>query len=571
MVIPRLLTWLDASPLHFGLLAWAGFLALLAAAVLPMADQGKRGGAWWNRPWLFGAAIVLCTVAFHWPSVLDNQELGDPDESQLTAAGITLGHDPLYFRSVDGATCGPVGEIPLGALASLGVRMDYRVAHAAALALSLAAVLATWLTLRHLFGESAGRLGILPLATAFAFFDFNQFLHYSTEQCPAALVAIACLCMARAWDPSGRLERTRWLAVCGVALGAVPFAKLQGGPIALYVALGVTILVAATGSALGRSRMRAVGFLAAGCLLVPAVLLLGIWQWGQFGEFQRSYLQANVLYLSGRLFPWSGAPAHFYTLVHLASGLEAFLLPSLIVAGLMVLWVRPDLRLWKHRFAIFSLLLVLVSTASAMAPGRNVFHYLHFVFFPAALCMGCFFGVVWDSLGVGGFPAGKRPWLPPALALLVIGVGVVPLVAWRIRAPYPYAGLYTAGRSVLAIPEAAREVMRHSRTSDGLAIWGWTPHLWVETGMWQATRDGNTIRQVEAGALQDTFLRRFHNDLVRNRPPVFVDSVGPGNFMADRASGGHEHYPAIRDYIASQYRLVREIDGMRIYVRRDLP
>src|SRR5579863_5947381 len=117
---------------------------MVLAAALPLCAGRGRPGAWWLGPGWFCAAVLLCAACFHWPSVMDNRELGDPDESQLASAAITLGHDPLYYRSVDGATCGPVDELPLGALAALGVRVDYRLAHAVAMALSLAALLATW-------------------------------------------------------------------------------------------------------------------------------------------------------------------------------------------------------------------------------------------------------------------------------------------------------------------------------------------------------------------------------------------------------------------------------------------
>jgi hypothetical protein len=518
---------------------------------------------------LFGAAVLLCAAAFHWPSVLYDRELGDPDESQLMAAAITLAHDPLYYRSVDGATCGPVDEMPLAALATLGVHIDYKVAHAVALGFLLVGVFATWLTLRHLFGDGVGRLAILPLATMVAFCDFDQFLHYSTEQCPAALIAIACCCMVFAWDRLGRLERPVWLSGCGVALGAAPFAKLQAGPIALFVALSGFVLIAATSSAPRRIRLRAALLLAAGGLTIPTLLLFGIWFWGQWGEFTRSYIEANLTYLSARSFTWSQAPAHLFALVRLAPGLEFYLLPSAAFAALMGIGMRPALRSWPHRMALFSVLLLLVCAATVMAPARNVFHYLHCSFFPAALCMGCVLGARLQTIETGQV-ADSRPWTATVLAVLVLGLTVLPQVAWRIRAPYPYGGSYLDGRYLPMVSEPARETLRHSKTGDGLAIWGWAPWLWVETGLWQGTRDGNTIRQIQSSGLQESFQHRYLHDLIRNRPAVFVDSVGAGHFIADRAIHGHEQYPEIGAFIAKEYRFVREVDTMRIYVRKDL-
>jgi hypothetical protein len=560
---------MDASSVRFEICAWASFAVLLISAGLPFIRGLRRSDVWRPSPWLFGIGVLLCAATFHWPSIRENQELGDPDESQLMAAAITLAHDPLYYRSVDGATCGPVDEMPLAALAAIGVKIDYEVAHAVALALSLVGVFATWLTLRHLFGDAIGGLAILPLATMIAFCDFNQFLHYSTEQCPAALIAIACCCLVYAWDRFGRIERPARLAGCGLALGAVPFAKLQAGPIALFVALAGFLLIAATSSAPWRSRRRAALLLAVGGMIIPAVLLFGIWFWGQWGEFTRSYIEVNLTYLSARSFPWHQAPAHLFNLIYLAPGLETYLLPCIAVVALMGVGMRPVLSSWPHRMALFSFSLLLVSTAVVMAPARNVFHYLHFIFFPAALCMGCFLGARAQTPKAKQI-ASDRPWVLYIFALLLIGFSVSPQIIWRIRAPNPYCRSYLMGGSPLAVSEPAREILRHSKIGDCLAIWGWTPRLWVETGLWQGTRDGNTSRQIESSSQQGMFQQRYLHDLIRNTPSVFVDSVGAGNFIADRANNGHEQYPEIGAYIAKEYKFVREVDAMRIYVRKDL-
>src|SRR5580693_4149491 len=123
-MISRLLEWLDTSLLRYEVCAWTCFAAFLIVSVVPTAVRRRPLKSWWLHSWIYCAAVLLCLAAFHWPFLLDNQELQDPDESQLIAAAITLNHDPLFFRSVDGATCGPIDEIPLTALAMMGMRID---------------------------------------------------------------------------------------------------------------------------------------------------------------------------------------------------------------------------------------------------------------------------------------------------------------------------------------------------------------------------------------------------------------------------------------------------------------
>jgi len=100
------LIWLDASPLRYGFAAWTTFIlvAALGVAALPTRFEG----AWWRHPMRFAAALLLALIAFRWPVLLHNRQLGDPDESQLIAGALTLQHDPRFWESVDGTTHGPL-------------------------------------------------------------------------------------------------------------------------------------------------------------------------------------------------------------------------------------------------------------------------------------------------------------------------------------------------------------------------------------------------------------------------------------------------------------------------------
>ena len=101
-------------------------------------------------------------------------------------------------------------------------------------------------------------------------------------------------------------------------------------------------------------------------------------------------------------------------------------------------------------------------------------------------------------------------------------------------------------------------------------MWGWMPVFWVETGTIQATRDGNDSRQMDPYRFRAYFRARFIGDLLRTRPPVFIDAVGPGNFVYKyRAKSGHEIFPELRDYIAENYHMVCDVEGTRVYVRND--
>jgi len=567
----HLLLWLDARYVRYATVAWSSFGVLVITALLPFFSPLKSKRAWWEHPAFFAVAIFLCSIAFRWPSLVFNREIANPDESQLIAAAITLSHDPLFFRSVDGTTCGPVDEIPLTGLALLGLRLDYQVSHSVALCLSLLGIGATWLALRRILPEAVARLAILPVVAVVAFCDFWDFLQLSTEQFPAAIIAIAVACMLYAWNRQGQLVKLRWLGICGLLLGIVPFAKPQGSPVAFYCGISALALVIFTPEASWHLRRKALGLLIATGLAMPLLFLAGICFWGQWGEFTRCYIINNLQYASGRWNPWSDSAEQFLRLVDAAWGFKAFCLPELGFIVVSAVVFSSVSGTWVRRLSLFSFGQLLVSLYAMLAPGRDFPHYLQFIIFPLVLCAGIFFEMGWARLEHGdkSFHAGF--WSRSAYGAFFLGLCVVPQVLWKLKATRNYVGSYTNGSGELSISEPAREVLRYSKPTDSIAIWGWTPRLYVETNLRQGTRDGNTSRQVEAGPMQAGYQARFLKDLKRNKPAIFLDAVGGQNFMSDRKNTGHEVAPAINAYISDHYRLLCDVDGSRIYQRNDLP
>lgn len=72
---------------------------------------------------------------------------------------------------------------------------------------------------------------------------------------------------------------------------------------------------------------------------------------------------------------------------------------------------------------------------------------------------------------------------------------------------------------------------------------------------------------MEASSRQQQATRDYVADLERNRTRFFVDAVAPGAFAYSTPEWRHDHFPVVREYIATHYRLLDEHDGIRIYVR----
>jgi hypothetical protein len=147
--------------------------------------------------------------------------------------------------------------------------------------------------------------------------------------------------------------------------------------------------------------------------------------------------------------------------------------------------------------------------------------------------------------------------------------------------PLGYPDKYTSYQGT----PAGNAIRKFGLSGHSLAVWGWMNELFVETDMWSATSDNvlgyswvRTTRPEDINILPnylDVAPRYFKilyiADLAKNKPPVFVDAVSPqGFFYVDRHLYGYETFPPLAAFIDSNYCLITEVDGARIFIRNDL-
>jgi hypothetical protein len=583
----NLLRWLDASPARYWTVAWAAFGGVVALALLAILFRRER--AWWQHPVLFSAAMLIVLLAFRWPIIFDNRQYPDPDESQLIAGASMMRHDPVFWRSVDGSTHGPVDEWPLVAALFVRGSLDFTAARMVSTLLNWVELVTAWLIFRHLYKASAAGLLVLPLLAAHAFTHAWSFVAYCSEHVPDALLALGCWSLLTAWRQSGAgppsLAR---LFTAGVLLGAVPFAKLQGTPIAAVAVAGAVWFTLFDHSSDWHRRWRALGAIFSGAATVPAIILGMVMACGLWSDFIYSYILDNIRFGSGQLTPrtfinldsihfaggreftWTEAPRMLIELGGSIFGFNEFFL-WLVVVGACGLLLFPWFTRWHRRCAMLSAAMLFFAALAAMAPGRAFIHYLQLAIFPAGLFGGLIAGAVLQNVPREGFITGVSVRVLRAVVIVAfLSCALGPQIWWRVHEPQPFIGQFTATQGALAQSEVSREILRRASPGERLAIWGWMPMFWVETGLLQATRDGNSQRQSDPYRYRDYFRARYLRDLSRTRPPVFIDAVGVGNlYYENRAKIAHETFPELRDYIADNYHLVQDVGGTRVYVRND--
>jgi hypothetical protein len=546
------LLWLDANPLCHWILAGAFFTATLATALL--APPARRGlGAGW-----FALAVTATLFAFRWPGWFTPDEL-NPDESLIIAGAITLKEHLLHWKYLDVGTHGPVSEYLLVIASWLGAPLTPVTARIAAVALEALALLGVWGTLRPLTSERVARCAVLPGLAFWSLVTWTDFIHYATELPGLTLVSLAMWAVTRPLVSPGpaRGDRLR-LLLGGVALGVIPLTKFQLIPLGAAVALIVMLIL---GLQRWRARQSAAGpallcFLAGG--LAPLLLLLvylGIY--GLFGQFWYSYIVSALDYSGAGHHPFWSMPSWFFRF-----SATAFAFPWFFWGGLAfaLLYTRspapPALRLAR----LLGWALLGIAMYCVLRPSREVAHYLHILVVPLTLLTG----VVLAS-AVAAPPADRWSRFGPWVAFALIAL----LPQFQFPG-HPYVGHL---RAHLAQPRsaAAEYILERRQQGDLLAMWGWEPRLYVETGMVQGTREAATLCQLTNWPLQSFYVARYEGDLLTRRPAWFVDAVGPGSFVfEDRGTFGHETILPVREIIARDYEFTAELDSMRIYRRKSV-
>lgn len=529
-----------------------GWLLLLAACGLALTSRDKKANG--RVDWSWWALIGALLLAFRWPVIALRHELY-PDESQLMAGALTLRHDLLYWRTLDGHTAGPLDIFPLLPVAWFPGEVAYVVARLIATGLIWGTIASIGEAVAEFAGRRVARLAVLPFALFAAFTTSAEFVHHSTELTPCLMLAVAAWLAARqSVEPT---RRRLWFAA--ILLGAVPFAKLQAAPIA-----GVLGLLLAIQELIDR-RPHNLAPLLIGALLPTSFAFGSAFLTGQVEHLVIPYFLQNTFYLQGgRMSVGTVVSEHWRQSV--INGYLAlwFVGSAVFLACAWFLARRGGASRW--RALIGAAVLFSSALACVLAPGRPYHHYLNLAFAPLTLLLGLVLGATQSAAGEA--PAGPWRWLPVATFALC---GVVPLMGWRIaHRTDPFAYYNTVQTSPSPDHRALAAAVRSwTAPGESLGMWGWRSSLYVETGLRQATHEAHTQAQTLANRWQSYHLRRYQTDFEASHPPVFVDAAGPGNFWFSQRSSGHELFPWLRDWIARRYTLAADLDGARLYVRND--
>jgi hypothetical protein len=546
--------WISRHPqVHSGVVAaviLAAFIASLRTLWRSDVSETK------NHDWAWGFVLLAILAVGRWPSMVVPRPF-NADEGQLLAGAHTLTHDPVFWRSVNGWTAGPLDFFALWPAGWIGGWDSCFPARITAWVLIGTSLIFIHQCLALLTGRASARLASLAVATLEALTNAPDFLHYSTELVPILLQSAAFYTVTRRWLGGG----TGWCLLGGLLLGAVPFAKLQAAPLAALT--GIVWLAAAVRSD-RPDRNRAALLLAGGALLPGALITIQLTVTSAWPDFVASYWTFNLYYAGTLDLGLSQVLRETFAASVAWDGLLDYWLPlAATVCVFLLAWpLAPAGR--ATRLVLLAGLASLAALVCVLTPHRPFLHYWQLLMPPLASLLGVAFA---RPLTAANPNAGRRRLfialgaaslvLTPLLHRVMLGDRYVPHLAANLAAP----------RSTLAT-----RVLTHAHPGESLAVWGWTNHLYVETGLRQGTRDSHVQFLLEPGPLREYFRERYLADVGHRRPELFVDTIGPASLALQAPAMRHErNFPALAALISSDYALVEETPEARIYRRKDLP
>ena len=537
------------SPLILAALGWVSLAALAVSAVRHSAGRSpviKSDGWWWSL-----AGVTL--LAFRWPLLWVPHQF-NPDESQLIAGALTLRHDPMFWRAVDGGTAGPLDYYPLLPAAWGDGPASYAIARLIALATVFGALIFAGASLRRAIGAEVARLAVLPALVFVAFTTHPDFTHYSTELMPLLLLAAAVyLAIRHAPAPSP------WLGwAVALLLGSVLWAKPQAVPLA------ATVWGLFVANELRCARAKNIFLsLVVGSLLPTLVCFVAVTAAGQTEHLIVPYFLRNFGYVREAPLPFVERALLQWQNSLVDGYLGLWLAGTLLLAAVGLAGARGTTAPLR-RLALAEAVVLAVGGLTAIAPSRPSAHHLWFIVLPLVWTAGIALAVM-NQIAADAPAQARRRLL---VAGLFLAGGTLPQLGWRARHADEFAYAHTLG-----IPAARLQlstlIRRLTLPDEPLAVWGWRTSLYVEAGRRQATRQAQTEAQIYPNDYQRYFLRRYFEDFQAAQPPVFADAVGPGNFAFVDPRQAHESFPPLREWVRARYTLIATIDGVRLFVRND--
>lgn len=513
---------------------------------------------------VFLLALLALFLLMKLPSIVFNDEI-NPDESQMIAQALALHTDPIYFRSVDGTTGGPLDSYLLIIPTWFGLSFDYMTAHITAFILIALCLFITFKTVHSWFGESIARLSIVPTVLVLGITQHGDFSSYNSEMIAIVLLSLSYYIYAKVINQSR--PSLRLIGLVGFWAGMVPFCKLQGVLLAIVVCAFLALDLLSRKSTL-QIKLVQVGILTVTGLSFPSFVVLFTWLNNVYDDFVTFYIISN--------FTYAGATNLIDNLLSLPAffaSADQFIWLVLLTGVVLLTWCVTSIKykfynLKDWRIGGFIFALVIVTLYSVTRTGTGYIHYLYFLVSPLVFCLA------YSLHGVNQLDVKVSSWLHKMVAAgaiaILVGFGAQTVSAYTSGKPInPFPSDKQIGNAMIQTP-VTKAILTYAKPGEKLVVWGWRNDYYVKTQMPQGVAENHVVFSVFNHKMRSAYHNRYIADFKRSMPPVFVDAVGSQNlWLTDKKTQGHEFNVGLAKIIDQHYTYVGTINDTRMYVRND--
>ncbi len=476
--------------------------------------------------------VCLCRI----PYIFNNVPL-DPDEDIILTYGLNLLREPVIFDSIEPGTIGIIHSYVAMLVEWLRPVADYAYCalHLLSALLHSLSLLLLYLSLKRFFSYPAAIAGTAIGLLGLAFNTSFDFGHFNNEIESVVLLAWAVYLLSKlAGNPERRLAD---LAQLGLALGCVPYARLQGVPIAFTLAVWGFFLIYRGGGGRRRKWLMAITLILFG--LAPTAVFLSVLGYNNLlTDFYFYYVKVNLV--------------HGYKL-SIFEQLSLFISEMPIqfqcAAGIIILLFTFSFRNITRHHLFPAIIFILISTYYSIIKSGSFFpHYYSYMVLFMTLGAG---------LGYSCLDTDRNKKLFQSIILLSCFISLTFSIKERMNQ------LSEVKFQEIQQGQAAQVILGFAQSvDDRLAVYGWYPILNIETGLASPTKDNHNFHMF-FHPYRDEFERLYVADLKRFRPFVFVDSkiMWCGPFIP------FQEKPLLAKYIQENYLFYRTVPASAYYDR----
>jgi hypothetical protein len=259
------------------------------------------------------------------------------------------------------------------------------------------------------------------------------------------------------------------------------------------------------------------------------------WAVGLIDVFWKSSIQTNLLFymkevskLRNYSSDWSAKISIFLYMLKISS--ETYIIFAL--TGITVLLTSVIFLIKKSLinplkkssntslFIYYSILVLIASIYSVVKPGNPFLHYMLFLIIPCGFTLGVFIGEMENQLSI--FSHQIKKWLMTIILTVIIIICLRDVFDSR-------GNQFISKRKYFLdnyIDPVAQFIVNHSQMGESIAAWGDYPsNIYVQTGLDPVPRDIDNFWQIVPHPLQEYYLERYKNDLLKYQPIFFVDKI----------------------------------------------